>query len=181
MPDFNFQPSLMSVHFERGQSSSEPISEIKLKKPSEGLDVFELSMILTFGGLDYLYDPVTHYIDGVKNYRECYVNILTYTQRGQRDAIVNGLYTVRFDEEILKKGSHTLQLTLTKFRNDEPSIYKGEIIRYNYVSTIYSVKVFVSENDNIDEGKLHDLIYDEDSYPVLFNTKIPFVSELDGE
>lgn len=181
MPDFDFQPSVMSVHFERGQVSQEPITEIKLKKLSDGIDVFELSMIMTFGGLNYLYDPVMYYVDGVKNYRDFYVHILTYTQRGQRDTIVNGLFTVHFDEEILKKGNHTIQLTLTKFRNDEPSKYEGEPIHYNFVSTTYYVKVFMSDNDNFDENKLHDLIYDRYMYPVLFKTKIPFVNEVDGE
>ena len=183
MPDFNFKPSVMGVSFYRGQrglDGDDYIVEVKLDDPEhlKGTEVFELGMRITLGGLDYLRHPLTPVEEIDDNYVPFYLNIATYTQRGQRDIVVGGVFSQYFDKERLKKGSETLQLTLTKFRNDMPIRFEGDShdFKYDFIQNIYFVKVFTTDYDIQTKEQLSEEIFGLNQYNVLFETKIPYAN-----
>lgn len=183
MPDFNFKPSVMGVSFYRGQrglDGDDYITEVKLDDPEalNGTEVFELGMKITLGGLDYLRNPITP-VEGIDdNYVPFYLNIATFTQRGQRDIVVGGVYSEYFDKERLKKGTETLQLTLTKFRNDLPIRFDDDNheFKYDFIQSIYFVRVFVTEYEIQTKEQLSNEIFGFNQFNVLFETKIPYVN-----
>lgn len=184
MPNFDFTPSLMEVSFYRGQTGlkeDEYISEIKLKDGKEN-DVFELGMRVKLGGLDYLRHPLTEE-DPEDNYVPFYLNIATSTQRGQKDVVINGVVTEYFDKKRMKKGSESLQLTLTKFRNDSPTVFEDEaeiqdnyVFKYDFISNIYFVTVFVTDYEILTEDELRSEFFSP-YINVLYNSKIPYIDE----
>lgn len=183
MPDFNFKPSVMGVSFYRGQrglDGDEYITEVKLDDPEclHGTEVFELGMRITLGGLDYLRNPVTSVEEIESNYVPFYLNIATFTQRGQRDIVVGGVFSEYFDKERLKKGTESLQLTLTKFRNDMPSKFDDDIheFKYDFIQNIYFVRVFVTEYEIQTKEQLSKEIFGLNQFNVLFETKIPYAN-----
>lgn len=182
MPDFNFRPSIMGVSFYRGQRGNpedDYISEIKFDDftGENGAEGFELGMRLTLGGLDYLRHPLLpkHLME--HNYETFYLHIATYTQRGMRDFVIGGVVSEFISEEIMKKGSFDMQLTLTKFHNQMKTRFEDEDrdFEYDYISNILFVRVFMTKQPLEDTNDLNSEMFER--YNLLFETKLPFINK----
>lgn len=184
MPHFDFKPAVTQVHFyrsQRGVIEDEYVSEVKVKDYSgEGsIDIFELYIDITLSGLDTLTNPMSMFLLETRQdfdesiYEPFYINIVSYTQRGQRDTIIHGLKSIYINEDTLKQGSVNLVSLINKFRNDIPNILPDdqEPVNYDNIEMIYFVKVFYSTEEILSEKQLNEYMWEP--YYNLFATKIP--------
>lgn len=177
MPDFNFKPSITEFSFYRGQRDfpeDKYITEIKLlPREEESVDVFELGMRLTLSGLDYLRHPLFPADKMDDNYLPFFLHIATYTQRGQRDFVVDGVRTHYISKEMMEKGSVKIQLTLTKFNNVDSLRFPDDNhdFEYDFISNILFLRVFMTRENIEDAEVLEEEMFQP--YNLLFETKIP--------
>lgn len=165
MPDFNFNPSISEVSFFRhyyGEDELQPIIN-----GNAGNRAFELVMKLGISGLSYLKNPVSH-----NTYESFYLNIITYTQRGQRDIVTHGLITEYFDYERSQNNSEVLQVTLTSFHNS----IDLDKYTYDFISGIYFIEIFITSYRISTQEQLEEEIMLLNSYNRLFKTKIPYTN-----
>lgn len=184
MPHFNFKPAVTYVNFirnQRGLEEDNHITEVALEPYDErkGPDVFELSIEIKLSGLDMLINPMNKFLieemhseDISSFYEPFYIYVVTYTQRGQRDILVHGVRSQYISEEMLKEKSIEIMSFIGKFRNDEHLFPEGkDKVNYDFVTHIYFVKVFYSNEPINNEDELEMYMW-EPSFE-LFKTKIP--------
>lgn len=182
MPNFNFMPSVMGVSFYRHYKDAMPeenITEINTDKISnlEHPDDYNLGIRLTLSGLDYLRNPLTKEDDIDKNYETFYLNIATYTQRGDRDYVVDKMSTTYVDEEILKKGKATFDVIVAEFPYGEPIRFDDmeQDFEYDFISNIMFVRAFTTKNFIETHTELNTALFA--GYNLLFESKLPKIDK----
>ena len=175
MSGFDFRPSITDFKFyklKEGSGEDEVFSKIKLKEYKEGdpIDTFEIGIQLTLNGLDYLRNPLLPIED---SYMPFYLHIATYTQRGQRDFVVDGVWTQYVDQAMMEKGTLYLKMPLLKFNNAKPLRFEDDKkdFKYDFVSNILYLKVFITQNPIENSEELQEEMFQ--TYNLLFQTKIP--------
>lgn len=160
---YNFLPSINKIKFVESQTSNDNLSNINSFE-----NVFELAVDLEIGGLNFIKNPVKE-----NESIPFFLNIVTYTQRGNRDAVVHGFYNREYTKEILDSGISydRISIMLNKFRKDEKPF-----VKYDFISSIFFVKIFVSTEEITTSAALDDYLFSNAyGYYELFKTKIPMV------
>lgn len=170
MPDFNLNPSIsdigLFIHF-FGDEGLDPFLNFE-KVPC----TFELVMKFTLSGMKYLKNPISN------AYAPFYLNIVSYTQRGQRDIVTHGLVTEFFDEERLIRNQETLEVYLNTFYNSP----EMDGYSYDFISNIYFVEIFLTSYEIKNTQDLERELFDHSNPNRLYRTKVPYVNcNFEGE
>lgn len=163
----NQMPSINKVRFIESQSGNDHIKNINQKR--EGY--FELGMELVLGGLNLMED---------ENYpfQSFYINVATYTQVGQKEIIIHGVRSEKFNLKRVTNavdGEEELYYYINKFRSDELNS-----MVYDFKYNIFWVEIFYTVNFINTEEELKKSLFGNSNL-TLFRTKIPYSNVSKGD